>query len=150
MKPYWNPRQEKADAIEAIQNGHGLIVHPEGTTVGEAMNPFVLNSVFTAISTIEEAGSKALVIPISKTGSKKIESRNKFPTLTAITSGINLSKKHVTGVYVHTPMRYDQGELGELYRAGNKTEINNLIGGIIASRLPEDERGAYAQHVRAA
>ncbi len=125
MKPYWDPRQEKADAIEAIQNGHGIIVHPEGTTVGEAMNPFMLNSVFTTISTVEEAGKKALIIPITKTGSKRIESRNKLPTLTAVASGYNLFNRHITGVYVHEPIRFDQGELGELYRAGNKTGINN-------------------------
>ncbi|MBP9717027.1 MAG: hypothetical protein KBD51_03755 [Candidatus Levybacteria bacterium] len=150
MKKYWNPDQEKADAIAAIEKGHGIIVHPEGTAVGETMNPFSPWAIFTAISTVEEAGKKALIIPISKTGSKRIERRNKLPTFTAIASGLNLKNEHITGVYVHTPMRFDEGELGELYRAGKKNAINDLIGGIIASQLPENERGPYAEHVRTA
>lgn len=150
MRPYWNPDQERVDTIAAIKNGHGIIVHPEGTTVGEAMNLFSPWSIFTAISTVEAAGKKALIIPISKTGSKRIERSNHLPTFTAIASAINAYNKHITGVYVHEPLKFDQGELGELYRTGRKTGINELIGGIIASRLPEDERGAYAEHVRAA
>jgi len=53
-------------------------------------------------------------------------------------------------MYVGDPLRYDQGELGELFRNGDKRGINNLIGGLIASHLPSDKRGAYAEFANAA
>lgn len=143
MKSYWDPRQEKQDAIDAIKSGYGIIVYPEGTTVGETMNSFMLNAIWAAISAVEEAGEKALLIPVTKTGGRKIERRNKLPTFTAIASGINLYNRHITGVYVHNPIRFDQGGIGVDYRNGNKTGINNFIGGIIATHLPPDEQGAY-------
>jgi hypothetical protein len=148
LEDYYNPIQEGQDLIEAIKKNHAIIVHPEGTTVGDEMTIFMPGSVFRTIQAVEAAGKKALVIPVSKTGSRKIESGRKLPTLIGLASMINLYNKHITGVYLHEPMPYDQGELGELYRAGKKTKINELIGGIVASRLPEEERGAYAQHVR--
>lgn len=150
LKDHYDPIQEGLDLITAVGNGHGIIVHPEGTTVGEAMNRFMPGSIYRTIQTVEAAGKKALVIPVSKTGSKRIERRNKLPTFTAIASGLNAYNRHITGVYVHEPMRFDQGELGELYRAGRKTGINELIGGIIASRLTKGEGGEYDEFARAA
>ncbi len=150
MKPYWNPRQEQEDATKAIQDGYGILIQPEGTTVGDAMNPFMLNALFGVIKTIEDAGEKALIIPVSKIGGDKIERRDKLPTLLAITSGLNLNTDHFTSAYVGDPLKYDHGELGELYRSGKKSDINDLIGGLIASHLPPNERGAYAEFANAA
>ena len=114
------------------------------------MIEFKQGSIFRIIQAIEASGNKALVLPITKLGSKKIESRRKLPTLIGIASGINAYNRHITKNIFHAPMRFDEGELGELYRRGKKRAINELIGGIIASQLPEDERGYYAQYVRAA
>lgn len=150
LKDHYNPIQEGLDLVNAIRNRHGIIVNPEGTTVGEEMLEFKQGSIFRIMQAVEAAGGKALVIPVTKLGSKKIESRRKLPTIIGIASGINAYNRHITKNVFHAPMRFDEGELGELYRRGKKRAINELIGGIIASRLPEDERGPYGKHVRAA
>ncbi len=150
LKGHYDPIQEGVDLIDAIRKRHGIIVNPEGSTVGEEMIEFKQGSIFRIIQAIEASGNKALVLPITKLGSKKIESRRKLPTLIGIASGINAYNRHITKNVFHAPMRFDEGELGELYRRGKKRAINELIGGIIASRLPEDERGPYGKYVRAA
>lgn len=148
MKPFWDPRQEREDIISAVRDGYGIIIQPEGTTVGEAMNPFMLNALYGTIKAIEDAGEKALIIPISKNGADKVERSNKLPTLKAVTSGLNIHNDHFIDVFVEDPIKYDQGELGELYRNGKKVDLNNLVGGIIASHLPAEKRGAYADFAK--
>lgn len=150
MREYFNPEQEHQDLVRIIKDGFGVFILPEGTTVGNEMNPFMQTALFGTMAAIEEAEEKALVIPLSVTGGDKIQQNNKLPTLMSVKSGLNINNDHFIRVYVGAPMRYDKGVFGDLYKTGNKTGINDLIGGLIASHLPESERGAYREQAKAA
>lgn len=145
MEEYFDPRQEQDDSIRVIRDGFGIFILPEGTTVGNEMNQFMPTALFTAIDTIEKAGEKALLIPMSITGGDKIQHNNKLPTLMSFKSGFWINNDHFIKIYVGAPMKYDKGKLGELYKSGNRTGINHLVGGLIAAHLPENERGVYAE-----
>lgn len=91
-----------------------------------------------------------LFVPIGIVDGWKINDPNrKWPTLEGFKAGL-LMDRGINRVTVGKPIRSDSIEAQALIQSRDKVGLDSLIGGAIASLVPEDMRGKYRDFVKAA
>lgn len=91
-----------------------------------------------------------LFIPVGIEGGWKINDPNgKWPTLEGFRAGF-LMDRSVSRVTVGKPIRSDSIDVQTFIQSRDNVGLNNLIGGAIASLVPEDMRGVYRDFAKAA
>jgi hypothetical protein len=158
--------------LKGFNNGYSVAVFPEGNTTGgkrvheeknadgttiwvpnpnnelNGMHAFERDSQALIISAARKAGRKTMIIPIGIAGGTNIQDpMTKLPTRTAyrVSFGLESKKKILVRVRVGMPLPTDQGELGELIKAGDVIGANSLVERHIAGLLPPNHRGIHKE-----
>lgn len=147
--------QERTDLVNAISNGWGVAILPEGQTkagktkkeTGQTygMIPFMNGAIPAIMTATYEAGKIPLLIPVSIAGGSEIQSANtRLPSLAAFKAGIGMGDLHIADLFVSSPIRANLDLINEYFETKNHRMLNDTIGRIVASHLPEKDRGVYA------
>ncbi len=133
---------------------------PEGTMeagrIGKngkrnGMQPFKEGACLSAVLLAKKLRRPGvLFIPVGIVDGWKINDPNRrWPTLEGFKAGL-LMHRGVNRVTVGKPIRSDSPEVQALIQSRDKVGLDNLIGGAIASLVPEDMRGKYRDFAKAA
>lgn len=160
------------ELVMRFGQGYSVLVFPEGNTLGgkrvhqeedsdgktiwvpnpdnalNGMHAFEEDSQKLIISAAQKAGRKIMIVPIGIEGGTNIQNpMTKLPTRKAYRVGLGLETKKLTLVRVRVgmPLPTDQGELGELIKAGDWIGANTLVERNIAGLVPPRLRGIHKE-----